>query len=133
MIDILSEQIDRFTFYIFFLSSWAFLTIANFEWGSVTGKSEYGASFVPWSINVHSLRNPRLCRSAPLAKRTFKNMIKMNIFQIAYICFMVPNKKTYIRLIISLPQETICHEDIQPMGVLSWKAILWSHRGSLRH
>ena len=74
MIDILNDQINKFTFYIFFLSSWAFLTIANFEWGSVTGKSEYGASFVPWSINVHSLRNPRLCRSAPLAKRTFKNI-----------------------------------------------------------
>lgn len=33
--------------YIFFLSSCAFFTIASFECGSVTGRDEYGASFVP--------------------------------------------------------------------------------------
>ena len=93
IIDSVNERIDKFTFYIFFLSSWAFLTIANFEWGSVTGRSEYGASFVPWSINVHSLRNPRLCRSAPLANRTFKTLSFRIYFKIAYICFMVLNRK----------------------------------------
>ena len=60
-----------FCLYIFFLSSWAFLTMANFEWGSVTGRSEYGGSLVPCIIRVHSFRNPWFTLS-PL-KRTWIN------------------------------------------------------------
>merc|ERR1712008_99578 len=47
--------------YIFFLSSCAFLTIASLEWGSVTGRSEYGASLLR-SNRVHSFKKPSLGR-----------------------------------------------------------------------
>merc|ERR1711878_78664 len=49
--------------------------MANFEWGSVTGSSEYGASRVPCSIKVHSFKNPWLTRW-PL-KRTSKDHLPL--------------------------------------------------------
>lgn len=39
-------------------SSWAFLTIASFEWVSTTGNPVYGALLEPWSIKVHSFIQP---------------------------------------------------------------------------